>query len=162
MATFNLFIKLLVGRKREEIRKPGKLTYIANQLVMQTSVAKNIDEYIATFPGELRERLEKVRAIIHKAAPLAKETISYAIPTFTLEGILVHFAGYKNHIGFYPGVAAINSFKKELATYNTSKGTVQLPHDRALPIGLISQIVKFRVKLNKEKALAKQAKRKKT
>jgi uncharacterized protein YdhG (YjbR/CyaY superfamily) len=114
--------------------------------------SKNTDEHIAGFPSPVKERLEKIRAAIKKAAPKAEETISYGIPTFKQNGNLVHFAGYKNHIGFYPGAGAIESFKKELAAFETSKGTVQLPHDKPLPLGLISQIVKFRVMQNNEKA----------
>jgi uncharacterized protein YdhG (YjbR/CyaY superfamily) len=127
---------------------------------MQNTLAKNIDEYIGNFSGELRERLEKLRTTIRKAAPLAKETISYAIPTFTLNGNLVHFAGFKNHVGFYPGTAAIISFKKELAAYTTSKGTIQFPHEKPLPLRLVTQIVKFRVAMNKEKALEKKMNKK--
>ena len=122
---------------------------------MKGKIAKNIDEYIADFPADIQARLEKLRTAIHKAAPMAAETISYAIPTFTLDGILVHFAGFKNHIGFYPGSAAIESFKKEVEAFDTSKGTIQFPHDKPIPIGLVSRIVKFRLRMNREKALAK-------
>lgn len=117
--------------------------------------SKNTDEHIAGFPSPVKERLEKIRAAIKKAAPKAEETISYGIPTFKQNGNLVHFAGYKNHIGFYPGAAGIEAFKKELAAFETSKGTVQIPHDKPLPLGLISQIVKFRVMQNNEKAALK-------
>ncbi len=120
-------------------------------------IPKNIDEYIAGFSGETRERLQKMRSYIGKAAPAAVETISYAIPTYKLDGILVHFAGYKNHIGFYPGAGAIEAFKKDLDGYITSKGTIQLPHDKPLPLQLIRQVVKFRVMQNKEKAAGKNA-----
>lgn len=116
---------------------------------------KNIDEYIASFPFEIQEKLEKVRATIRKAAPKAEEAISYMIPTFRLNGNLVHFAAYKNHIGFYPGAGGIAAFKEELAGYETSKGTVQFPLDKRLPLTLITKIVKFRVAQNLEKAVAK-------
>jgi uncharacterized protein YdhG (YjbR/CyaY superfamily) len=127
---------------------------------MQTS--KNTDEHIAGFPSPVKERLEKLRAAIKKAAPKAEETISYGIPTFKQNGNLVHFAGYKNHIGFYPGAGGIEAFKKELAAFETSKGTVQFPHDRPLPLGLISKIVKFNVILNNEKAALKKPVKAKT
>jgi uncharacterized protein YdhG (YjbR/CyaY superfamily) len=121
---------------------------------MKTSQHTNIDEYIATFPVEVREVLEKVRATIQKAAPKAEEAISYDIPTFKLNGNLVHFAGYKNHIGFYPGAAGIAAFKKEIASYKNAKGSVQFPLDKAIPYGLITKIVKYRVKVTQEKTKA--------
>jgi len=117
--------------------------------------SKNTDEHIAGFPSPIKERLEKIRASIKKAAPKAEETISYGIPTFKQNGNLVHFAGYKNHIGFYPGAGAIEAFKKELAAFETSKGTVQFPHDKPVPLGLVGQIVKFRVIQNNEAAALK-------
>ena len=114
-----------------------------------------IDEYIASFPHETQNLLEQVRATIKKAAPEAKETISYAIPTFTLSGNLVHFAAFKNHIGFYPTSSGIEAFKKELSVYEGAKGSVQFPIDKPLPLDLISKIVKFRVN---EKQAAKRSK----
>ena len=119
---------------------------------------KTIDEYIACFPPEVREKLETIRATIRKAAPKAEEAISYMIPTFKLHGNLVHFAAYKNHIGFYPGAGGIAAFKEELAGYETSKGTVQFPLDQRIPYGLIAKIVKFRVAQNLDKAAAKTTK----
>lgn len=121
---------------------------------------KNIDEYIAGFPPEIQEKLETIRATIRKAAPNAEEAISYMIPTFKLHGNLVHFAAYKNHIGFYPGAGGIAAFQEELAGYETSKGTVQFPLDKRLPLTLITKIVKFRVQQNLDKAAAKAAKKK--
>lgn len=117
--------------------------------------SKNTDEHIAGFPSPVKERLEKLRAAIKKAAPKAEETISYGIPTFKQNGNLVHFAGYKNHIGFYPGAGGIEAFKKELSVFETSKGTVQFPHNKPLPLGLVGQIVKFRVMQNNEAAALK-------
>jgi len=114
-----------------------------------------IDEQIAKFPKDVQEILEKIRATIRKAAPDAEETINYGIPTFTLKGNLVHFAGFKNHIGFYPTPSGIEKFKKELSVYKGAKGSVQFPLDKPIPYGLISKIVKFRVKENLEKAAAK-------
>ena len=119
---------------------------------MKTSKHTNISEYIATFPAEVREILETVRATIQKAAPKAEEAISYDIPTFKLNGNLVHFAGYAKHIGFYPGAAGIEAFKNEIASYKNAKGSVQFPLDKPMPLGLITKIVKYRVKVNLEKA----------
>ena len=123
------------------------------------SSSPKIDEYIAGFPEEVHEILEKVRTTIRKAAPDAEETINYAIPTFTLKGNLVHFAGFKKHIGFYPTPTGIEQFKKELSVYEGAKGSVQFPLDKPIPYGLISKIVKFRVKENLERAAAKGKKR---
>jgi uncharacterized protein YdhG (YjbR/CyaY superfamily) len=122
---------------------------------MQNVQAKNIDEYIAAFPADIRKRLEEMRATIRKAAPEAEEAIAYAIPTFRLKGNLVHFAAFKNHIGFYPAPRAIEAFKKELSGYEGGKGTVQFPLDKPLPLPLITKIVKFRVKDNLERVKKK-------
>ena len=116
---------------------------------------KTIDDYIASFPAEVQEILEKIRSTIRKAAPDAEETINYGIPTFTLNGNLVHFAGFKNHVGFYPTPSGIEKFKEELSAYEGAKGSVQFPLDKRMPFGLISKIVKFRVKENLERAAAK-------
>lgn len=120
---------------------------------------KNIDEYIADFSPEIQEKLEKIRATIRKAAPKAEEAISYMIPTFKLHGNLVHFAAYKNHIGFYPGAGGIAAFQEELAGYETSKGTVQFPLNTRIPLALIARIVKFRVVQNLDKAAMKAKKK---
>jgi uncharacterized protein YdhG (YjbR/CyaY superfamily) len=113
----------------------------------------DIDSYISAFPEETQKILEKLRATIRKAAPEAKETINYGMPTFTLKGNLVHFAAFKNHIGFYPTPSGIESFKKELSAYEGAKGSVKFPINKLLPYELISKIVEFRVKesLNKSK-----------
>ena len=121
-----------------------------------------IDAYIANAPKDIQVILEKVRATIRKAAPKAEETINYGIPTFTLEGNLVHFAGFKNHIGFYPTPSGIEKFKKELSIYEGAKGSVKFPLDKPIPYTLISKIVKFRVKENLERAEAKKKKTSKT
>lgn len=118
---------------------------------------KTITEYIAGFPPEVQEKLETIRATIRKAAPKAEEAISYMMPTFKLHGNLVHFAAFKNHIGFYPGASGIAAFQEELAGYETSKGTVQFPLDKRVPLTLITKIVKFRVQQNLDKAAAKAA-----
>jgi uncharacterized protein YdhG (YjbR/CyaY superfamily) len=115
----------------------------------------SIDEYIASFPEETQKLLSQVRATIKKAAPEAGETINYGIPTFTLSGNLVHFAAFKNHIGFYPTSSGIETFRKELSVYDGSKGSVQFPIDKPLPLDLITKIVKFRIK---EKQVAKKNK----
>ena len=122
---------------------------------MKAKVAKNIDEYIADFPDDVQASLQKVRAAIKKAAPRADEAIKYQIPTFVLNGNLISFAGYKNHLGLYPGSRPIEEFEDELAGYTTSKGTVQFPLDKPVPVGLISKITKFCVQRN----LAKPQKR---
>jgi len=114
-----------------------------------------IDEHIAKFPKDVQGILEKVRATIRKAAPQAEETINYGIPTFTLDGNLVHFAGFKSHIGFYPTPSGIEKFKKELSVYEGAKGSVKFPLNKPIPYALIGKIVKFRVKENLERAKAK-------
>ena len=116
---------------------------------------RNIDEYIAGFPGDVQKRLEKIRTTIRKAAPAAEEAIKYRMPTFTLNGNLVHFAAYKNHIGFYPAPMGIETFKDELSVYEGGKGSVRFPLDKPIPFGLIGRIVKFRVKNTLERAEAK-------
>lgn len=118
-----------------------------------------IDEYIAGFPRDVQPLLEKVRAAIRKAAPDATEAISYQMPTFKLHGNMIHFAAYDHHIGLYPGSRPIEEFKDELTKYKTSKGTVQLPLDKPIPVGLIGRLTKFCVKRNKEKAAAKSIRR---
>lgn len=120
---------------------------------MDTAKPKNIDEYISGFPKDVQEVLQTVRTTIKQAAPEAEETISYAIPTFTLkETNLVHFAGFKNHIGFYPAPTGSEAFKEELSAYKTGKGSVQFPLNKPMPLELITRIVEFRVKETSEKA----------
>lgn len=120
----------------------------------------NIDEYIARYPEDIQKILEKMRATIREAAPEAEETISYQIPTFTLKGNLVHFAAFKNHIGFYPAPSGIKQFKNELSPYVGGKGTVKFPLDKPIPYDLIAEIVRFRVRENLEKAERKGRKNK--
>lgn len=114
----------------------------------------DVNEYIASFPPKVQVLLRKLRATIRKAAPNAKEKISYQIPAFTLEGMLVFFAAHKNHIGFYPRTTGIAKFKKELSGYKSAKGSVQFPLDKPIPFGLIGRIVKFRAKENLDRAKA--------
>ena len=121
---------------------------------MQTgdSDSENIDAYIAAFPPEVQALLQQLRQTIQKAAPRATEAISYQIPTFKLHGNLVHFAGFKKHIGFYPGATGIAAFRDEMTGYKSAKGSVQFPLDQPLPLALVAKIVKFRVKQNLEKS----------
>jgi uncharacterized protein YdhG (YjbR/CyaY superfamily) len=110
--------------------------------------APDIDSYIAAFPPTVRARLRKMRTAIRRAAPHAREKISYRIPTFALCGNLVHFAAYEHHIGFYPGASGVKKFARELGSYDFAKGSVQFPHDRPLPLDLIAEIVRFRLAEN--------------
>ena len=116
---------------------------------------QTIDEYIKTFPKDIQKILGTVRQIIKKSAPTAVEAISYQIPTFKLNGNLVHFAAFKNHIGFYPGSEAIKVFKREIVSYKSSKGAIQFPIDKPIPLALIHKIVKLRVKINSAKSSIK-------
>ena len=109
---------------------------------------RSVDAYISRFPPKVRVILKKIRTTIRKAAPGAEEKISYQIPAFFLEGSLVYFAAFKNHIGFYPRTTAIAKFKKELASYKGAKGSVQFPLDQPIPYALMSRMVKFRVREN--------------
>jgi uncharacterized protein YdhG (YjbR/CyaY superfamily) len=117
--------------------------------------SNKIDEYIAGFPEDIRPILEKMRAAIRDAAPEAEETISYQMPAFKLNGILVYFAAHKNHIGFYPTASPIIAFKKELTPYKLSKGAIQFPIEKPIPFDLVKKIVKFRVKENGAKIKSK-------
>jgi uncharacterized protein YdhG (YjbR/CyaY superfamily) len=113
---------------------------------------KNIDEYIASFSPEVQAVLQRIRLTIRKAAPGAEEIISYKIPAFRLNGILVYFAAFKNHIGLYPPVRGDAQLVKAALAYAGEKGNLQLPLDHPIPYGLIRKIVKFRVKQNSSKA----------
>jgi uncharacterized protein YdhG (YjbR/CyaY superfamily) len=121
---------------------------------------KTVDEYLSTFPANTKSILKELRKTIKQAAPLAEELISYNMPAFKLQGMLVYYAAYKEHIGFYPAPSGIEVFKKELSGYEGAKGSVKFPVDRPIPFDLISQIVKFRVQENLEKAKAKVKKKK--
>lgn len=116
-----------------------------------------IDEYIAGFSPDVQAILQKIRETIQDAAPEATEAIKYQMPTFVLNGNLVHFGAFKHHIGFYPVPSGIEKFKKELSKYKGAKGSVQFPLDEPMPYALIGRIVKFRVKENKAKTTAKKA-----
>jgi uncharacterized protein YdhG (YjbR/CyaY superfamily) len=110
------------------------------------SKPKTVDEYIGRFPISVRIRLEAMRKTIRRAAPNAVEVISYSMPAYRQDGILVWFAGFKNHIGLYPKVSGIAAFKKELSAYKSAKGSVQFPLEKPLPLALITRIVKYRVR----------------
>jgi uncharacterized protein YdhG (YjbR/CyaY superfamily) len=117
--------------------------------------SKDIEVYIAAFSKPVQVLLRKLRITVRKAAPAAEERIAYGIPTYSLHGNLVHFGGFQNHISFFPGSPLSQPFKKELASYEVSKGTVRFPLDKALPLSLISRIVKYRVTENMTQAKAK-------
>jgi len=119
----------------------------------------SIDEYIRSFPPEIQKLLKEVRAAIKATAPDAIEKISYHIPTFYLNGNLIHFAAFKNHIGFYPTSSGIAAFKDELKEYKSAKGSVQFPLDKPMPIALIKSIVKYRVGENTQKPKKKKISR---
>jgi uncharacterized protein YdhG (YjbR/CyaY superfamily) len=130
-----------MGNKRLKIIK--NLFY---NIRMEMKNYKNIDEYICDYPDNVQEILQKIRNLISKEIPGGEEAIKYGIPTFRLNGKnMVHFGGYKNHIGFYPAPRAIEKFKDELAKYEGGKGTVQFPLDKPIPYDLIKRIVQFRV-----------------
>lgn len=121
---------------------------------------KSIDEYILQFPPHIQEILQMLRKVIKEAVPDAQEKISYQMPTFVLHGNLVHFAAFKNHIGFYPTPSAIQAFKDELSKYKGGKGSVQFPIEEPMPYELVSDIVKFRAFENIKKAKEKSKKKK--
>ncbi|MBP7733005.1 MAG: DUF1801 domain-containing protein [Caldisericia bacterium] len=112
---------------------------------------KSVDEYISWFPPEVAGKLEILRQTIAKAAPEAKETISYSMPAFEFHGVLCYFAAFKDHLSFFPTSSGVEAFKDELRDYKTSKGTIQLPLDKPLPLELITRIVKFRFEENTKK-----------
>ena len=121
--------------------------------------SNSIDVYISGFPENIQTILEEIRKTIRHAAPETQEAISYGIPTFVFHGNLVHFAANKKHIGFYPAPSGIDAFKTELSVYKGAKGSVQFPLDKPMPLELITEIVKFRVLENQERAKAKMLKK---
>lgn len=121
---------------------------------MKKTTANPVDKYITRFPEKTRAQLEFIRAIVRKAAPKAEEVISYSMPAYKMNRVLVYFAAAKNHIGFYPTSTPIVAFKEELKKYKTSKGAIQFPIDGKIPVGLVTKIVKFQLRqdrLNKIK-----------
>ncbi len=121
-------------------------------MIAEKTEPRTIDEYIAEFPDDVQEILQRVRATIKEAAPDAQEAIKYRLPTFTLKGNLVHFGAFKDHIGFYPDPTGIDAFKDELAPYRSGKGTIQFPLGQPIPYDLISKVTKRRVQENLERA----------
>ena len=135
------------GKSKEPYRSCTK----GHSVAMDKKDFKTIDEYIGTFPEDVQHILEQMRQTIRDAAPDAVETIKYQIPTFTLNGNLVHFAAFKNHIGFYPTPSGIEAFRKELSHYKGAKGSVQFPLDKPIPYDLVKKITLYRVKETLEK-----------
>ena len=121
----------------------------------------SIDEYIGLFPSEVQDILTTLRKVIKESAPEATEKISYQMPTFAMQGNLVHFAAFKKHIGFYPAASGVSAFADKLVEYKTSKGAIQFPIDKPLPYELIREIVQFRVDENRKEAEDKLKKKKK-
>jgi uncharacterized protein YdhG (YjbR/CyaY superfamily) len=115
------------------------------------TVPATVDEYMVDLPTDVKKRMQQIRKAIKTAAPKADEVISYQMPGYKYFGMLVYFAAYKNHIGFYPGAGGVLEFYKKLSSFKSAKGSVQFPHDRPIPYDMISKIVKFRVKQNEEK-----------
>lgn len=126
---------------------------------METTKYKTVNEYFSALPKNTKNVLNELRRTIKKAAPKAEEIISYNMPAFKLKGMLVYYAAYKNHIGFYPTSGVIKVFNKDLAGYETSKGTIKFPIEKSLPVALIKKIVKYRVVENSAKAILKKKNR---
>lgn len=150
------------GKEETPVKTNGKAIQPVREITMgNTKAIETIDEYIAQFPAEIRNRLEEIRAVIRAAAPDAVEKISWQMPTYDLRGNLVHFAANKRHTGFYPGASGVEAFREKLADYQTSKGAVQLPYDHPLPRELIAEIVRYRAAENlraaEDKARGKKA-----
>ena len=124
---------------------------------MEQPKPENIDQYIANFPIETQKLLQQIRETIHKAVPEAKEVISYGMPAFKQNTVLVYFAGYAKHIGFYPTGSGLEAFKEEVAQYKWSKGAVQFPLNKPLPLDLITRITKFKAERDLEKAKKKKS-----
>jgi uncharacterized protein YdhG (YjbR/CyaY superfamily) len=124
-------------------------------MYLKKAAISTIDDYIASFPKNVQKILKSLHKTIKTAAPEAVERISYRMPAFSQNGILVYFAAFKNHIGFYPTASGVKAFKKELSVYNGGKGSIQFPIDKPLPLALISRIVKFKVSENIEKSKKK-------
>lgn len=128
---------------------------------MQGKTFENVDEYLATFPEDIRKVGEEMRRIIKAAAPETQEIISYNMPAYRLHSVLVYFALYKGHIGLYPTSSGILAFQKEISAYKNSKGAVQFPLNKPLPEALIKSIVQFRIQDDLERQLLKSMKKKK-
>lgn len=126
---------------------------------MTSTAPKNLDDYIASFPINVQESLQRMRAIVKEAAPDAQETLKYRIPTFVLGENLVHFAAFENHIGWYPTPSAIKTFRNELRGFKSAKGSVQFPLERPVPFGLVKKMVRFRVKEARERTMSRHRKK---
>ena len=131
-----------------------------NRMKKSKTSLTTIDDYIAGFPPDVQKILKLIRGRIKKVAPDAEEAIKYQIPTFVLNGNLVHFAAFKNHIGFYPTPSCIEAFKDELSSYACAKGSVQFPLDQPMPLNLIEKMVKFRLKEVRRKAASRKGTKK--
>jgi uncharacterized protein YdhG (YjbR/CyaY superfamily) len=118
---------------------------------MENKKVDTIDEYIAAWPLEIRKKLKQIRIVMKKSVPDAEERISYRMPMFYLNGVLVYFAAFKNHIGFFPTASGVKEFKDKLQDYKTTKGTIQFPYDKPIPLELVKKIVLFRAKENRDK-----------
>jgi uncharacterized protein YdhG (YjbR/CyaY superfamily) len=125
---------------------------------MENRKVESIDEYVALWPLEIRKKLKQIRSVIKKSVPDAEERISYRMPMFYLNGVLVYFAAFKNHIGFFPTAKGVNEFKKELKEYKTTKGTIHFPYDKPIPLELVKKIVLFRAEENRDKRGTKKQK----
>jgi uncharacterized protein YdhG (YjbR/CyaY superfamily) len=126
--------------------------------MQQKGKFSNVDEYIALYPAAVRKGLNLLRKTIKQAAPDAEETISYHMPAYKLNGMLVFFAAMKNHYGFYPTASPMKTFQERLNPYETSKGAIRFPLDKPIPVKLVSDIVKWKVKENRAKAIIKNEK----
>ena len=135
----------------------GQIFILTDVMTMEKdqAIPATIDEYISGYPPAIREKLEALRKAIRGSAPDAKEKISYRMPAFEQNGILVYFAAFKDHISFFPTGSGVEAFKQELGDYKISKGTIQFPLDKPMPFELVSRIVKFRVAENVKKAESK-------
>jgi uncharacterized protein YdhG (YjbR/CyaY superfamily) len=131
--------------------------------MIKVKAPQTVDEYISGYPAEVQKKLTGIRKAVKKAAPHAVEKIGYGMPAYTFKGMLLYFATHTNHIGFYPGPAAIEAFKKELVEYETSRGTIQFPHGKKIPLKLVAEMVRFRVNENirkeEQKALNKKSRK---
>jgi uncharacterized protein YdhG (YjbR/CyaY superfamily) len=128
-------------------------------MISANEVPKDVSSYIAAFPPAVQKLLKQLRQLIQATAPGAEDVISYRMPAYKYKGVLVYFAGYKNHIGFYPGSAGIEQFINQLSDYQISKGTLQLPLDQPLPVKLLVEIIRFRIKENEAKAALKKSRK---
>ncbi|HUI93765.1 MAG TPA: DUF1801 domain-containing protein [Chitinivibrionales bacterium] len=122
---------------------------------MKSNAPKDIDDYITGFPGDIQDKLQKIRAVIRKAVPGAQEVMSYQMPAFKQNGILIYFAAFSDHVSIFPTSSGVAKFKKELKEYETTKGTIKIPLHKPIPYGLISRITKFRFRESSQKGKKK-------